>query len=155
MPVPIKKVFPIFFLLMSMFSLAQEHTVELTWHTDYRQALEMAKSENKKLLIYFTGSDWSIPCKMLNDDFFYTEKFKDIAVKHLILLRVNSPRRDNMLSDFHQNAVAQLRIKYKQKVFPTVIITDTEGKMLGKVESYNYLHDTSNHYAMIKRVLRL
>lgn len=155
MVLKIRFAFLILFLYAATSSYAQDQKIDLHWETNYQEALSLARQQNKKVLIYFSGSDWSTPCQMLSKDFFYTEKFRKIAVEYLILLRVDLPRRANIISDFHENSNAQLSIKYKQKVYPTVIIVDSNGKMLGKVESYNYLHDTSNHYALINRVLRL
>ena len=34
---------------------AQEN---LVWHTDMKKAIEISKSENKPLFLFFTGSDW-------------------------------------------------------------------------------------------------
>lgn len=134
--------------------LAQK-SIDLNWQTDFEEAKQLADSQNKLILIYFTGSDWSQSCKKLNTDFFYTEDFQELAQKYLILVRINSPRRSGLISGFQENKNLDLKKLYNQKVFPTVIITDAEGKQLGMLESYNYLHDTSEHYELIERALKL
>ncbi len=134
--------------------LAQK-SIDLNWQTDFEEAKQLADSQNKLILIYFTGSDWSQSCKKLNTDFFYTEDFQDLAQKYLILVRINSPRRSGLISGFQESKNLDLKKLYNQKVFPTVIITDAEGKQLGMLESYNYLHDTSKHYELIERALKL
>ena len=134
--------------------LAQK-SIDLNWQTDFEEAKQLADSQNKLILIYFTGSDWSQSCKRLNTDFFYTEDFQELAQKYLILVRINSPRRSGLISGFQESKNLELKKRYNQKVFPTVIVTDAEGKQLGMLESYNYLHDTSKHYELIERALKL
>ena len=132
-----------------------QKSIDLNWQTDFEEAKQLADSQNKLILIYFTGSDWSQSCKRLNTDFFYTEDFQELAQKYLILVRINSPRRSGLISGFQESKNLDLKKRYNQKVFPTVVITDAEGKQLGMLESYNYLHDTSKHYELIERALKL
>ena len=132
-----------------------QKSIDLNWQTDFEEAKQLASAQNKLILIYFTGSDWSQSCQRLNKDFFYTSKFQEIAKKSLILVRVNSPRRTGLISGLQENKNLKLKNRYNQKVFPTVIITDATGKKIGMLESYNYLHDTSKHYALIDNALKL
>lgn len=131
-------------------SFSQEKGIDLNWQTDFEKVKQLAKKENKKILIYFTGSDWSKACQLLNREFFYTEKFQKIASKKLILLRVNSPRRKELITKLQANANQQLIKKYQQNVYPTIVLTDASGKEINRVESYNYLQDTSRHYKLIE-----
>ena len=132
----------------------QKKSIDLNWQTNFEEAKQLAASQNKLILIYFTGSDWSKPCKVLNKDFFYTKKFQEIAIENLILVRINSPRRPGLISGFQQNKNLQLKKQYNQKVYPTIVLTDAKGKKLGMIESYNYLHDTSKHYSLIEKALK-
>jgi len=129
----------------------QKKSIDLNWQTDFEKAKLLASTENKNILIYFTGYDRINSCNLLNKDFFYTEKFQKIAKKYLILVRVNTPKREDAISEEQKIKNTTLSKRYNQKVHPTVILTDAKGKQLGKVESYNYLHDTSKHYALIEK----
>jgi len=145
----------VFFLILTVDTVnGQKKSIDLNWQTDFEEAKQLATKQNKLILIYFTGSDWSQPCKMLNKDFFYTEKFQKIAAENLILVRVNSPRRPDLISGFQKDKNLELKKQYNQKVLPTVIVTDANGISLGMVESYNYLHDTSKHYNLIEGALK-
>ncbi len=145
----------VFFLIVTVDTVnGQKKSIDLNWQTDFEEAKQLASKQNKLILIYFTGSDWSQPCKMLNKDFFYTEKFQKIAAKNLILVRVNSPRRPDLISGFQKDKNLKLKKQYNQKVLPTVVLTDANGTSLGMVESYNYLHDTSKHYDLIDGALK-
>jgi len=153
------KIFRHIYLLLLVSTLyinaQNEKSFDLNWQTDFEVAQKLASSQNKLILVYFTGSDWSQSCKRLNEDFFYTEKFQKTALKNLILVRINSPRRTGLISNFQENKNLELKKQFNQKVFPTVIITDATGKKLGVLESYNYLHDTSKHYALIENALKM
>ena len=75
-----KKIFYILLIFSFVTTNAQiDKSIDLNWHTNFDEAKQMANSQDKLILIYFTGSDWSQPCKLLNQDFFYTEKFQQIA----------------------------------------------------------------------------
>jgi len=152
-----KKILYILFLIIitAINSNAQKQkSIDLNWQSNFEEAKQLASSQNKLVLIYFTGSDWSEPCKLLNKDFFYTEKFQKVASEHLILMRVNAPRRSNLISEFQEQKNLELKKLFNQKVLPTVVLTDANGKSLGMVESYNYLHDTSKHYSLIEEALK-
>lgn len=143
-----------FIAIIFVTSNAQQKSIDLNWQTDFEKAKQLATNQDKLILIYFTGSDWSQPCKMLNKDFFYTEKFQKIAAKNLILVRVNSPRRPGLISQFQKDKNLKIKKQYNQKVLPTVVLTDAKGNTLGTIESYNYLHDTSKHYNLIEKQLK-
>lgn len=141
-------------LFIGLQSFAQKKGYDLNWQSDIELAKTMAKKDDKLILIYFTSSDASTASKSLNEDFFYTKKFKNLADKNLVLVRVNMPRRTNLISEFQKNSNQILSTKYGQKVIPTVVLCDANGKKLGMIESYNYLHDTSKHYALINKALK-
>ena len=141
-------------LICSVTLTAQnKKSIDLNWQTDFEKAKELATSEDKHILIYFTGYDRTDSCQMLNEDFFYTEKFQKIAKEHLILVRVNEPMREDAISDEQKKKNATLSKKYHQKVHPTVVLVDAEGKLIGMIESYNYLRDTSKHYGLLEKVV--
>ena len=150
-----KYILLIIIIIIANNNVLAQKSIDLNWQTDFEEAKQLADSQNKLILIYFTGSDWSQSCKRLNTDFFYTEDFQELAQKYLILVRINSPRRSGLISGFQESKNLELKKRYNQKVFPTVIVTDAEGKQLGMLESYNYLHDTSKHYELIERALKL
>ncbi len=141
-------------LIGSQHFFAQQKSIDLNWQTNFEEAKKQASKNDKKILIYFTGSDWSSACKNLNKDFFYTEKFQKIAQKSFILVRVDAPRRPNLISELQSSYNRGLSKTYGQKVYPTVVMVDSSGAKLGMIESYNYLHDTSKHYDLLSKVLK-
>ena len=141
-------------LVFSLSTIAQEKGIDLNWQTNFETAKETANKDKKLILIYFTGSDWSAACKNLNKDFFYTEKFKKLADENLVLVRVDAPRRPDLISELQEHSNQELSKQYNQKVYPTVVLVNPAGEKIGMIESYNYLHDTSKHYALINNALR-
>jgi len=105
---------------------------EATWLTNFETAQARARSENKLLLIEFTGSDWCPPCIMLGRQVFSQPEFKDYAVQHLVLLEVDFPRRKE-LSPEQKAANETLANQFGIDGFPTVIILDPSGKKIGEL----------------------
>jgi protein disulfide-isomerase len=111
---------------------AQNPSTKLAWQTDYLRALEQARKEKKYLLLDFTGSDWCAPCIKLKKEVFDTAEFKAFADKHLVCVEVDFPRRQPLPEELaSQNAY--LQSKFKVKEFPTIIILDSDGRLLGSL----------------------
>ncbi len=138
---------------------AQENTTynDLNWFSNFEKAKKTATTENKPILIFFTGSDWCGICKMLDKDFLTTDKFKTIANKSLILYKADFPRRTDLVSLDQKEVNETLSAKYSKtrskRVFPTIVLVDANGNELGFIESYNYIHDTTRHYGLLENVL--
>jgi len=144
----------VLFFAFSISASAQIKGIDLNWETNFEVAKKKAKKNKKVILLYFTGSDWSSSCKNLNKDFFYTEKFKKIADKNLILVRIDAPRRPNLISELQASYNNKLKKKYNQKAYPTVVLVRSDETKIDMIESYNYLHDTSKHYEMITKAIK-
>jgi len=102
------------------------------WLTDYKQAQEQAKTSKKLVLMNFTGSDWCGWCIRLNREVFTKPEFQEYAHQKLILLEVDFPRaRQLPAAEKSQNE--QLAQKYQIRGFPTIVVLDGEGKMIGEL----------------------
>lgn len=154
-----KKAILLFTLVLFQFTFtnAQEKS-KLNWLEDFEQAKVIAKEQNKPILIFFTGSDWCGLCKMLEKDFFSTDKFKKTATNSLVLYKADFPKRRTDIVTAAQKSVNKaLDKKYSKtrgtRVFPTIVMIDASGKEINFIESYNYIHDTSRHTKLIDYVL--
>jgi len=102
------------------------------WGTDYKKALEQAKSQNKLLLLDFTGSDWCGWCMKLNKEVFSQPKFKEYAQKNLVLVEVDFPRSKPQTADVKaQNE--ELQNKFQIQGYPTIIVLNGDGKKVGEL----------------------
>jgi len=66
------------------------------WVTDYQQAQDEAKANNKLVLLDFTGSDWCGWCILLDREVFSKPQFKEYASKNLVLVEVDFPKMKRM-----------------------------------------------------------
>lgn len=103
------------------------------WVTDFSQAKKMAKEENKKIVLVFSGSDWCGPCIKLDKNVWSTSEFKKIEQSKYVMVKADFPRsRKNKLPKEQQAANDQLAEKYNQQgFFPLVVVFDSNGKKLG------------------------
>jgi protein disulfide-isomerase len=111
--------------------------VAADWQTDYGKALGMAKAQNKRVLLDFTGSDWCPPCMALRKQVFSSAEFRSYAEKNLILVEVDYPQRKKQSAELkahNEKLAAQYGIE--EKGFPTVVILDPAGKVLREFTGY-------------------
>src|SRR5580700_8864165 len=90
------------------------------WTEDYEKAVEKAKTENKNLLLDFTGSDWCGYCMALQKEVFSTPKFKTWAHENVVLVEVDFPHHQQSQKLKQQNS--DLKGKYPTRGFPTIVI---------------------------------
>ena len=102
------------------------------WLTNYAEAQQEAKSQNKLLLIDFTGSDWCGWCIMLEKEVFSKPEFKEYASKNLVLFEADFPRRKELPAEtLEQNQ--RLAMKYQIQGFPTIVVLDSSGKAIAQL----------------------
>lgn len=128
---------------------------EAKWYTDFEKAQKVAKKQGKPIIMYFTGSDWCGPCKMLKKDLWLNEKFISTA-KDFVLLEIDIPFKEDIITPEEKKKNLQLQSKYnREKTFPTVLALDANGKVKGEVSGYSMLRDTSPYYAFLDRARRI
>lgn len=125
----------------------------VNWFDDYSEAQKAAKKDGKPLLVFFTGSDWCGPCKLLVKDFFSTEKFKNIATDNFIMYEANFPRNRDLVSDSQKKNNLVLKTKYSVGSFPTVLMLNVKGKETGRESGFNFIHDTARHFSLLENSL--
>lgn len=136
------------------FSVTAQEEVKLNWLTDFEKAKKISKKTKKPILIYFTGSDWCPPCKMLKEDFFYTEKFKKKA-ENFVLVMADFPRRIDIITEDQREENKKLARKYNTKnKFPNIVAVDHKGKEIDNITSYNMMRDTSRHYKFLEKIMK-
>lgn len=133
------------FFLSLIFGFALFNLQAQTWQTDLTKAEKIAKEENKDILLVFQGSDWCAPCIKLDREVWSTDKFKNYAREHYVLLKADFPKRSkNALPEEQQEQNNLLAEKYNQNgYFPFVVLLDPEGNVLGKT---GYKHMSPQEY---------
>lgn len=101
------------------------------WVTDLPAALAQAKTENKLVLIDFTGSDWCPPCKILHDKVLTQKPFLDHAKQNLVLVMLDFPRSKPQSPELAK-ANQDLAKQFNVEGFPTLVLLDGGGKELAR-----------------------
>lgn len=117
-------------LALLVFGISMSLTAgDITWETNFEKAKELAKKENKSILINFTGSDWCGWCKRLDREVFSKEVFASFADDSLVLLKIDFPKFTK-LPEEQQRYNYELYEKYGVLGFPTIYLVDANGKVL-------------------------
>ncbi|GMV36116.1 MAG: hypothetical protein AMXMBFR61_06240 [Fimbriimonadales bacterium] len=94
------------------------------WYYDFDEALAVAKSSNRLMMVDFY-TDWCAWCKKLDADVFSTQKFADMA-RNFVLVKINAEKGKGI-------ALAQ---KYNVDSFPRIIFIDKDGGVVHEVSGY-------------------
>ena len=106
------------------------------WITDFDKAKEIAKQENKLILMDFTGSDWCHYCVKFNEEVLSKEEFKTYAKENLVLVKVDFPRNKEQSAAL-KKANAALQEKYQVNGYPTYVVLNSGGEEIGRQEGYS------------------
>ena len=105
------------------------------WRSDLPGALQQAQSENKRVLLDFTGSDWCPWCIKFDRVVLSTEKFAAYAGQKLELVKVDFPRH-TPLPDDQRRANDALAARFNVDGYPTYVLLNAAGKELGRQSGY-------------------
>ena len=104
------------------------------WLTNIEKAKKQAKG--KMILVEFTGSDWCPPCKALHKNVLVKDVFKKEMPKHFVLLKLDNPsdKGEQTLEEIDQ--YKKLSKEYKITGVPSILLSDTEGKVFYRTSGY-------------------
>jgi thiol-disulfide isomerase/thioredoxin len=108
---------------------------ELSRGTDLPTALNQARSENKMVLLDFTGSDWCSWCIKFDHDVLSTDKFAGYAKSKLVLVKLDFPshkKQDAALKQANQ----EIKQRFGVNGFPTFVLLNSAGRELGRQVGY-------------------
>ena len=105
------------------------------WSTDYAKAVEQARTENKPILLDFTGSDWCGWCMKMKKEALDTPQFATYAQKNLVLVTLDFPHSTPQTPDVKQQN-EKLNTRYRAEGFPTFVLVDKTGRELGRQTGY-------------------
>ena len=142
-------------VLTTLFALSLSLTAGEGWLTNIEKAKELAKKEKKAVLVEFTGSDWCPPCKALKKNVFNTAEFKAYAKKHLVLVELDFPMKENR-GNVSKEQAAYNREQAKAfavRGYPTIILMDADGKQLTKKVGYGRT-SVAKYIESLKKAIR-
>lgn len=142
------------FLILPVLNFAQaDKTVVVSnqWLTNYETAMNTAETSNKNVLIYFTGSDWCPPCKMLKTDLFDSAEFASFSQSY-VLLYIDIPMNKDILTPEQLAHNKELSSKMNKKgSVPLLKILNKKGKVLDKYVGYSMNGDTHYHIELLEK----
>ena len=125
-------------LCYGLSSTAQE--VQLSWKKDFNIATEIAKSESKPILVYFSKSDCKV-CLQFYTDFFKQESFKNIADKFVFLM-LDGSNTDIKNTDMDVIKERRLVMHYNNELtFPAILVLNSEGQELVDLYTSTEIND--------------
>ncbi|MCA9214294.1 MAG: thioredoxin family protein [Planctomycetales bacterium] len=106
--------------------------VHANWITSMDEAQKVAAEKRKTILMDFTGSDWCGWCIKLSEEVFNTPEFKSWADEHLVLVELDFPNDQSKITEEGKAHNDQWLKKLKVAGFPTIYLTDHEGRPYAK-----------------------
>lgn len=128
-----KKVMVLVFLFVVSLGYSQD------WKTNLDLVKKEALSQNKPILLVFSGSDWCAPCIKLDKSIWQSAEFKEYAATNLVLERADFPKKkqNQLEADIKKQNEGLAEMYNKDGIFPLVVVLDSNGKVLGKTSYKN------------------
>lgn len=104
-------------------------------HRFLRRAGE-SKGRKKRIFLDFTGSDFCSACKAIKKKVLTSTEFLAYAKTDLVLVEADFPLNTPQ-SDALKAANKALSEKFKIDGYPTLVVTDADGKELWREEGYD------------------
>jgi thioredoxin-related protein len=102
------------------------------WTHDFEAAKKQAAAEKKDLLLDFTGSEWCGICKMLDQEVFQQDAFKNGVKDKFVLVELDYPQEPGGKVTGQAEEVRlqneRLAAKYPVPGMPSVILCDASGR---------------------------
>ena len=120
--------------LAAVFAIAAASAIATPegWTDDFDAAKAEAARDGKLLLVDFSGSDWCGWCMRLDSEVFSKPEFLEAAKKDFVLVLVDSPSNQDILSEKAREQNPALVQKYGIEGFPSVLILDAEGNKIAR-----------------------
>jgi thioredoxin-related protein len=92
--------------------------------TDWIKAKEVAKKENKRILIILTGSEWCAPCKKMDNNVIEKSEFQKYAKQNLVLFLIDLPGGGLIINSKVYQEYENFKNAYQTTALPSLILTD-------------------------------
>ena len=99
---------------------------------DLDAAMKRAQANGRKILTVFSGSDWCIWCKRLEEEILSKDAFVKNATNAYELVYIDIPMDEKLLSETGRRNNRRLIGKYGVQGFPTVLVLDAGGEVVAQ-----------------------
>jgi thiol-disulfide isomerase/thioredoxin len=104
------------------------------WLDSYDDALATAEQSGLPILAVFTGSDWCVHCRTLEEKVLNTDVFSRWAKDRVVLLMVDLPQQG--ISQEERQARSRVCIKYGVRSFPSTVLVAPDGSRITTQSGY-------------------
>lgn len=126
-----KKTFLILAVLLAFVFTSCDGNEIAVWHTNYDEALEIAKAENKAVLVFFSGDSWDGMSKDAKEIIYNTEEFCKSVAKDFVLVNIDySDANDSEEISDEIVAKYMLAEKYFIQMMPEFFVTSAYGHVV-------------------------
>lgn len=112
-------------LLLFLIQIGFAQEVEMI--TNWKEANELARKENKLILIILTGSEWCAPCKKMDKNVIGNPEFEKYAEENLIVFLIDLPGGELVINSKVYQDYEKFKNKYQSNALPSLILTENDG----------------------------
>ncbi len=140
------------FITTSLLLLISNLLFSQNWQANYQKAEEQARTEQKAMVVVFSGSDWCAPCIKLDRAVWQSDAFAK-ASENWVIYKADFPKKkQNQLPNELKAQNEKLAEKYNPNgIFPLVVMIHADGKILGQL-SYESI-SAEDYIQKIKKIL--
>jgi thioredoxin-related protein len=118
---------------MKVSAQLHEENEQIHWYADYDDARKEAMTQDKIVMLYFSGSDWSKPCIQLNKNILETDTFTKYITGNFVPVKLVFPKmrknRQARKRGLHNEVLVE---RYNPNgIFPLLVFLDQDEKMIG------------------------
>jgi len=132
--------FSIFALLAPALLATGLQASEPAWMTDLAEARKVAAAQNKPILLYFTGSTWCPPCKLVHAEVLPSPAFEAFAKGHVLVMLDYPPFSERSDEKVKANPalgkLMEFKARYKVAGFPTMLVLTPSGEEKARQVGY-------------------
>ena len=114
------------FAALVLYSIYRPIHSDIVWLTDFDLARDVAREQDKPILLYFTG-DWCPPCRQMSRWTWPDDQVEQLVMSSFV------PFQIDVADPYEQNPIAA---RYNVHMFPTIIVADAEGVPIGVLPGY-------------------
>lgn len=133
-----------FALLCALLSSIAIAAVPEGWTDDFAAAQKAAAKSEKPMAVLFTGSDWCPWCVRLADEIMLKKDFREASSNDFVFVYLDYPSNESLQTPARRVANQALLNRYGVRGFPTVLVMDAKGAVLGKT---GYRRMSAKEYA--------
>lgn len=135
-------IYLLFFLVLLPINVKSQDShlvkeMEINSIDEWDSFLDRVKNEDRKILIYFSGSDWCSNCHALSKRVLKTDEFKNYVKENLFFVNVDFPQNQTKVSKEKLELNEMLASRYNTEgIFPDLVLLQSDGSKIVEIKGY-------------------